>query len=68
MSSKVIKLAVAIVLLCAANMPAMAAKSGKCEAYEQAIKDNCHSGSGGIKDGSIGACLGAQIGAWIAGC
>nr|ELR5111687.1 hypothetical protein [Providencia stuartii] len=44
------------------------ADDGKCEAYHQAILDNCNSGYGGIGSGSMGVCLGAQIGAWIAGC
>jgi Heat-stable enterotoxin B, secretory len=68
MNSKIIRATVAIVLLCTANMPAMAAKPSKCEDYHQAIKDNCNSGTGGISSGSMGACFGAQIGAWIAGC
>ncbi|KPD02525.1 hypothetical protein [Moellerella wisconsensis] len=44
------------------------AGNSKCEDYHQAIIDNCNSGTGGISSGSMGACFGAQLGAWIAGC
>ncbi|WP_434134198.1 hypothetical protein [Enterobacter cloacae] len=68
MNMKIVKASIAIVFLCAANMPVMAAYKDKCEDYHQAIMDNCHAGTRGIYSGSTGACFGAQIGALIAGC
>ncbi|WP_416384710.1 hypothetical protein [Serratia marcescens] len=35
---------------------------GKCEDYRSAIKSFCKNKSGAWKDGTAGACLGAQIG------
>lgn len=39
-----------------------ASDDGKCEDYRSAIKSFCKNKSGAWKDGSAGACLGAQIG------
>ncbi|MFW5401916.1 hypothetical protein V2A85_19765 [Yersinia sp. 1252 StPb PI] len=59
---------VALGLLCTFSGSALADNKDKCEDYHRAIQENCFGGTGGIESGGMGACLGAQLGAWIAGC
>lgn len=43
-------------------------KDDTCKAYRDAAAQSCNAGSGGISDGSMGACFGAQLGLIFRGC
>lgn len=68
MKKNIISSSLALVLLFTFNGSALAGGKDKCEDYHRAIQEHCSAGTGGIESGSMGACLGAQLGAWIAGC
>lgn len=60
-------LAIALFHLMSANAFA-GNKDDTCKAYRDAAAQSCNAGSGGISDGSMGACFGAQLGLIFRGC
>ncbi|MGP2816460.1 MULTISPECIES: hypothetical protein [Serratia] len=56
------KILCALIISLAAPINVYASNYSKCEDYRQAIKLFCNNKAGTWKDGSAGACLGAQLG------